>query len=75
MKTDAARFQNALRIMFSLDEIYQVLPPEKVAAFHRDPIGVAIRMDAPTWAKVFALIEARQSDLPAPPAIPLTRML
>jgi len=41
--SDAAKFQNALRI-----------------GFHRDPMRAGIRMDAETWAKVYALIEARQ---------------
>ena len=57
---DAGKFQNALRIMHSLDEVAGVLPAEDVAAFHNDPVRAAIRMDASTWAKVYALIEARQ---------------
>ena len=56
----AQKFQNALRIMFSLDEISTVLGPEQVASFHADPLGSAIRMDADTWAKVYALIEGHQ---------------
>jgi len=58
--TDAAKFQNALRIMYSLDEVSTVLPTDKVQAFHQAPSHAAIRMDAETWAKVYALIEARQ---------------
>lgn len=59
---EARRFQNALRIMHSLDEVADVLPSESVAAFHADPFGAAIRMDETTWAKVFALIEKRQNS-------------
>lgn len=59
-KTDAARFQNALRIMYSLDEVRDALPIGQAVKFHFDPAGEAIRMDADTWAKVYALIEARQ---------------
>ena len=59
-KTDAQKFQNALRIMYSLDEVSSVLPRDKFVAFHMDPIGVSMRMDADTWAKVYELIEARQ---------------
>jgi hypothetical protein len=58
--TDAAKFQNALRIMNSLDEIETVLPPHKRGYFHANPMLASIRMDAETWAKVYALIEARQ---------------
>jgi hypothetical protein len=58
--TDAHTFQNALRIMHSLDEVSQVIPAENVRAFHRDPMGAALRMDAETWAKVYGLIRARQ---------------
>ena len=58
--TDAAKFQNALRIMYSLDEVDTVLTPQKAEGFHRDPIRASLRMDAETWAKVYALIEARQ---------------
>jgi len=58
--SDAAKFQNALRIMYSLDEIDAVLTPQKTEGFHRDPMRAGIRMDAETWAKVYALIEARQ---------------
>ena len=58
--SDAAKFQNALRIMYSLDEIDAVLTTDKVQAFHQSPSHAAIRMDAETWAKVYALIEARQ---------------
>ena len=61
MKTDAARFQNALRIMSSLDGIDEILPLNRVAAYYRDPVSESIRMDAETWAKVFDLIDARQS--------------
>lgn len=60
MKTDAQKFQNGLRIMHSLDEVSSVLPPEIVPLFHNDPMMVAIRLDEETWAKVYALIEARQ---------------
>lgn len=63
ISTEAARMQNALRIMHSLDEVSSVLPPEKVAAFHKDPLAAAIRMDAPTWERVFALIEERQKGV------------
>lgn len=59
-KNPAHRFQNALRIMHSLDEISAVLAPDKVTEFHRDPFRAAIRMDEKTWTKVFALIDARQ---------------
>ena len=61
-KTAAARFQNALRIMHSLDEVDTVLPHGNfsVSDFHNYPIATAIRMDAETWAKVYVLIEARQ---------------
>ena len=59
-KTDAQKFQNALRIMYSLDEVDMVLPRKDVAKFHNDPLAAAIRMDADAWAKVYALIEARQ---------------
>jgi len=58
--TDAAKFQNALRIMNSLDEIETVPPPHKRGYFHANPMLASIRMDAETWAKVYALIEARQ---------------
>ena len=58
--TDAAKFQNALRIMYSLDEVSTVLTPYIALRFQRDPIGTSIRMDEETWAKVYALIEARQ---------------
>lgn len=58
--TDAAKFQNALRIMHSLDEVSTVLPPNKISDFNNYPLQIAIRMDAETWAKVYALIEARQ---------------
>lgn len=61
MKTDAQKFQNALRIMYSLDEVSSVLPTmEDTAIFHADPMRAAIRMDEETWAKVYALIEKRQ---------------
>jgi|GEM_PF-4111010 len=56
----AARFQNMLRIMHGLDEVDTVLDRPATAEFHRDPMRAALRMDAPTWAKVFALIENRQ---------------
>ena len=59
-KTDAQKFQNALRIMCSLDEVADVLPPYYAVRFQDDPIREAIRMDVDTWAKVYALIEARQ---------------
>ena len=59
---DAHRFHNALRIMHSLDEVSDVIGPEAAAEFHRDPLRAAIRMDEPTWARVYALIEARQPD-------------
>ena len=58
---NAQQFQNAIRIMYSLDEVAQVLPPEKIAAFHANPADAIIRMDAPTFDKVFDLIEKRQS--------------
>jgi hypothetical protein len=58
--TDANTFQNALRIMHSLDEVSQVIPAENVRAFHQDPMASALRMDAETWAKVYGLICARQ---------------
>jgi hypothetical protein len=58
--TDAAKFQNALRIMYSLDEVDAVLTPQKAEGFHRDPMRTAIRMDEEAWAKVYAMIEARQ---------------
>ena len=56
----AHRAQNMLRIMHSLDEVGTVLPRDQVAAFHADPMGVAMRMDPTTWANVYALIERRQ---------------
>lgn len=55
----AKRFQNALRIMHSLDEVKDVLPAYMVPIFHQDPMKAAIRMDEKTWAKVYALIERR----------------
>jgi hypothetical protein len=58
--TDAHTFQNALRIMNSLDEVSQVIPAENVRAFHQDPMAATIRMDEETWEKVYALICARQ---------------
>lgn len=63
ISTEAARMQNALRIMHSLDEVSSVLPPSRVSLFHRDPLRAAILMDAPTWERVFALIEERQSGV------------
>ena len=60
MKTTAAhKFQNALRIMVSLDEVSDVIGNELAAEFHRAPLEFAIRMDEQTWAKVFTLIERR----------------
>lgn len=56
----AQRFHNALRIMYSLDEVDQVLAGEKVSEFHANPLRAALHMDRATWAKVHALIEARQ---------------
>jgi hypothetical protein len=58
--TDAHKFQNALRIMYSLDEVSQVIPADNVRAFHQDPMAAALRMDAVTWAMVYGLICARQ---------------
>ena len=46
--------------MYSLDEVSTVLTPYIALRFQRDPIGTSIRMDEETWAKVYALIEARQ---------------
>jgi len=56
----AHEFQNALRIMMSLDEVSSVLGKEMVRVFHNDPMRAAVRMDEDTWARVYALIEARQ---------------
>jgi hypothetical protein len=64
--SDAHSFQNALRIMNSLDEVSQVIPAENVRAFHQNPMAAAIRMDEETWAKVYALIIARQAGYYAP---------
>jgi len=59
---NAQKFLNALRIMHSLDEVDQVIDRDKVAAFHRDPLRAAMRMDDETWRQVYALIEARQPN-------------
>ncbi len=53
------QFQNSLRIMHSLDEVSDVIGDELAAQFHRNPMEVAMRMDASTWASVYALIEKR----------------
>jgi len=58
--TEAHKMQNALRIMMSLDEVRNIIGTDGAAAFHRDPLAAAIRMDETTWAKVFELITARQ---------------
>ena len=58
--TDAHRFQNALRIMYSLDEVATVLRAEQADEFLYNPLRTALLLDQPTWAKVYALIEARQ---------------
>jgi len=58
--TDAHKFQNALRIMYSLDEVSSVLSPEDTGAFHANPMAKSVRMDEDTFARVYALIEARQ---------------
>lgn len=60
---NAHQFQNALRIMNSLDEVSDVLEPHQVAIFHADPMGASIRMDDPTFARVFDLIDRRMDPL------------
>ena len=56
----AHEFQNALRIMHSLDEVASVMLLADARKFHADPVRAAMRMDEDTWARVYALIEARQ---------------
>ena len=58
----AAQFQNAIRIMHSLDEVSEVLERDDVGDFHRNPMQASLHMDEPTWARVYALIEKRMGE-------------
>jgi len=56
----AARMQNALRIMYSLDEIASEIGDVGARQWHSDPLGIAVRLDEEAWRRVYALIERRQ---------------